>query len=194
MKQVAKVLVCLLVIIISYHSVFAKHNNTSIKHTTPNYRTLLVEEVEEYIHTAAPKSKLSAEKLVTGSIKYDVDPALVLAMGHQESHFGTAGVASRTKSVWNVGGVKKGSKTKYTRHYSHVNDSIDQFLELLSDRYLYKKTTSQLLKHFVNREGKRYAADLQYESKIKSKYIYIKTKTRVYDLWLKVRNKSQPTS
>lgn len=142
-------------------------------------------EIKEYLHQHAPKSQLSAERVTYYAIKHDIDPILILAQGHIESHFGTKGSAKRTYSVWNVGAYETRSTTQISRSvgYKNVNESIEPYCLLLKKQYLKGKTVKQLMNNFVNKSGKRYASSPNYEKQLQAKYAYIKKKTKLYNLW-----------
>lgn len=120
----------------------------------------LTQEVDRIIHFYAPTSKLNAKHLVSCCIQYDIDISFVLAQALLESHFGTRGLASKTNSVWNVGSYDNGV-ILYT--YEDPNESLIPYLQLLKKRYLVNKTTNNLMDHYVNCNGLRYASSPTYE-------------------------------
>ena len=137
----------------------------------------LVDEVDSYIKKHAPTSNLSAVILVDKCEEYKVDIKLALAQGHQESHFGTQGLAAKTNSVWNVGAFD--SLTYDEIHKKHIfsnpNQSIKPYLELLTTKYLTgNKTEEDLLRNFVSIDGKRYASSSAYETSLTYKYEALK--------------------
>ena len=146
---------------------------------------LLADEVNVYIKKYAPTSNLCAAILVEECEHYGVDIKLVLAQGHQESHFGTKGLAKTTNSVWNVGAFDGLSYDEI--HKKHVfrnpNQSIRPYLELLTTKYLTsKKSEIDLLNNFVSVDGKRYASSPDYETLLTNKYNVISTETKIDSL------------
>lgn len=145
----------------------------------------LVDEVYSYIKKYAPTSNLSAVILVDKCEEYRVDIKFALAQGHQESHFGTQGLASKTNSVWNVGAFDSLSYSEiHKKHiFSNPNQSIEPYLELLTTKYLFgNKTEQDLLKSFVSKDGKRYASSQNYEALLSHKYEAIKCDTKIDSL------------
>lgn len=138
--------------------------------TSQQNKTKLIREVDEYITSVARNSKINSETIVDACLEYDVDIKFVLAQGHIESHFGTAGKASRTNSVFNIIGVK----------YDHPDHSIEPYLKLLNTRYLVNgKTEKDMMKNFCDRNGKRYAMSSTYERELRSTYNKIKKRTDI---------------
>ena len=145
----------------------------------------LVDEVDNYIHKVAPTSNLSAVILVDECEKYQVDIKFVLAQGELESHFGTKGLGAKTNSIWNIGAFDSLSYSEiHKKHvFSNPNASIEKYLELLTTNYLYgNKTEIDLLNHFVDKNGKRYASSTSYEESLSYKYENIKNLTTIDSL------------
>lgn len=184
-------------IILFYHINFNGHerSNTSLSdNVAPNKITIytkdkyaekleseynaarenLAKEVEKYITTIAPKSVVNALTLVDLSSRYNVDIRFVLSQGHLESHFATAGTASKTNSIFNVGAYDGDSAEQQKRNgfgYEHPDYSIEPYLKLLTNDYLVDgKTENDLLVNFVNKSDMRYASDENYEVSLKSIY------------------------
>ena len=139
-----------------------------------NIKTELVEEVDNYISRTSPRSKVNGCVIVDACLKYNVDIKFVLAQGHIESHFGSAGKAARTNSIFNL------DKTKY----KHPNHSIEPYFELLTSKYLVRgKTEKDLMKNYVNKGGKRYATSKTYERDLTAAYTKIKNRTKIDKLY-----------
>ena len=152
-------------------------------------KSKLVDEVQTYIESVAPFSDLRAVSLVDECENYSVDLKFVLAQGFIESHFGTAGLASKTNSVWNVGAYTNKSFKDITRKYKymHPNESIVPYLELLTSKYLTVGCEEELLKKFVDHNGKRFATDTKYEERLSSAYRTIANTTQIDSLQAQVR-------
>lgn len=139
-------------------------------------RRNLIAEVNNYIKQAAPKSKVSAAVIVDLCIKHDFDISLLLAQGHIESHFATAGRAKRTNSVFGVGAFDNG-KNLYT--YKDPNESIEPYIRLVKDKYLRynsfddeitvrERNINELLnRNYRSKGGALYAQSPNYGSKVK---------------------------
>ena len=115
-------------------------------------------------------------------LKYDIDIIFVLAQGQAESHFGTAGTARKTNSVFNVGAYNGHSASKQISNgfgFKHPNDSVEPYILLLMDYYLVNKTTNDLLYNYVNIYNMRYASNLAYEKFLRSIYNTINKKTNI---------------
>lgn len=150
-----------------------------------DYKCTLVNEVQNYITTVAPSSNLRGYAIVEECEKYNIDICFVLAQGEIESHFGTKGIASKLNCVFNVGiydnKTAEEIESKYQFHCP--NESIDPYLKLLTNRYLVNKTEQDLMRKFVDIDGKRYASDTEYEVKISNKYKNIIETTQINECY-----------
>ena len=149
-------------------------------------RNELANEVDNYIKTVAPTSLVNADYLVEGCKNYNVDLIFVLAQGTLESHFATKGVGGKINSIFNVcvyDNIKSGNGVSKNYRYSHPDDSIEPYLQLLRDSYLVDgKTESDLLINYVNKHGQRYATYPHYEKQMASIMKRIKTTTKIDSL------------
>ena len=152
-----------------------------------NTRTKLINEVDSYIKKTVPSSNLNPEKLVDLCVKYDMDITFVLAQGIIESHLGTKGKAAQTNCVWNVGTYDDGN-IKY--RYKDPNESIEPYLKLINEKYLMKisrtgdttyKNIRALTKDggYVNYNGERFAASLDYENNLRKIIVEIDLQTHI---------------
>jgi hypothetical protein len=143
----------------------------------------LIAEVDSYIKSVAPKSKVKGKYIVHNCLKNNIDIKFVLAQGHIESHFGTKGTAHQTHSIFNIGAYDGMSSNKMISkgfRYKNPNHSIKPYIKTLKDNYLVNgKTTKDLLKNYVNKNGKRYATDKHYENNLKTLYNNIKENTDI---------------
>lgn len=142
----------------------------------------LVDVTQHYIDSVAPNSGLRALILVENCEKYGIPVTFALAQGEIESHFGTAGLAFRTNSVWNVGAYDNYGLDEISHRYDNPNDSVVPYLSLLVQNYLPSKTVEDLLESYVDINGNRYASDKYYESKLKSTLEYIKSHYTIDEL------------
>ena len=154
------------------------------------YKSDLVAEVKAYIDSVAPTSSLNGYAVVDYCEKYDLDIKFVLAQGQLESHFGTTGMAIKTNSVFNVGAYDKltieeiNGKFKY-RHPDH---SIEPYMKLLYKDYIYgSKTELDLMAKYVNKAGKRYSSNMNYEKDMLNLYAKIGRETNISNLQGEVR-------
>lgn len=145
----------------------------------------LTKEVQYYIDSIAPLSNLRAYALIDECEKYNVDVCFVLAQGELESHFGTKGLGAKFNNIFNVA-VYDSVKSKKDMHkgyiYTYPNESIEPYLQLLTNNYLINKHESDLLVNFVNIKGQRYASDENYEFKLSDKYNKIIKTTNIKQL------------
>lgn len=144
----------------------------------------LCEEVQKYILSVAPTSNLRGYAVVEECEKFNIDIKFVLAQGEVESYFATKGIGGKLHNVFNVG-VFNGltaEEVKTTYKYDYPNQSIRPYLELLHRRYLVNKLEADLMNEYVDIDGKRYATDPAYESKLKEKYTYISMHTKIDSL------------
>ena len=155
-----------------------------------NYKSALVNEVQNYITSIAPNSNLRGYAIVEECEKYNVDICFVLAQGEIESHFGTKGIASKLNCVFNVGIYDNKTSEEIESKYKFdcPNESIGPYLNLLNERYLINKTEQDLMKKFVDVNNKRYASDTDYETKISSKYKLIEENTKISEYYNMMRS------
>lgn len=147
-------------------------------------KSKLVTEIQDYMLSVAPTTNLHALDIVDLCQKYAVDIKFVLAQAEIESSFGTKGLASKTRSVFNLGAFDNLSYSEIRSQYKylHPNASIEPYLKLLNERYLVDKLESDLMANYVDKNGTRYASDELYEEKLRSKYLYIKDNTDIDSL------------
>lgn len=170
------------------YTINAKNDNEiNIIEYTDSVKTQLINEVDTYINTIAPSSKLDGEIVVDKCCEYNVDIAFVLAQGQIESHFGTTGTARKTNSVFNVGAYDGYSASKQRANgfgFSHPNESVEPYLILLTNNYLVNgKTINDLMVSYINYLGMRYASDTRYEHMLRSVYNKINSKTNINSLY-----------
>ncbi len=142
--------------------------------------------VKNHAKSSKASSPISGKSLFEQCMKYDVDVCFVLAQAQLESHFGTSGQSVITKCVWSVGAHDNRSTDDMKRRgltFSNPNESIRPFLKELTSNWMGGDTTEyDLMKSYINKDGKRYASDLQYEEKLTCVYNKIKNNTRIYEL------------
>lgn len=170
------------------YTINTKNNNEiNIIEYTDSVKTQLINEVDTYINTIAPSSKLDGEIVVDKCCEYNVDIAFVLAQGQIESHFGTTGTARKTNSVFNVGAYDGYSASRQRANgfgFSHPNESVEPYLILLTNNYLVNgKTINDLMVSYINYLGMRYASDTRYEYMLRSVYNKINSKTNINSLY-----------
>ena len=144
----------------------------------------LCDEVQKYILSVAPSSNLRGYAVVEECEKYNIDVKFVLAQGEIESHFATKGIGGKLHNVFNVGvfdGLTAESVNS-TYKYNYPNESIRPYLELLHRRYLVNKLEVDLMDKYVDVDGKRYATDPTYETKLRERYTYISMHTKIDSL------------
>jgi flagellum-specific peptidoglycan hydrolase FlgJ len=158
-------------------------------------RNQLAIEVDNYITSVAPKANIDAFLMVDLCWQYGVDIRFVLAQGQIESHFATKGTAARTLSIFNVGAYDGHSATRQKRNgfgYSDPNDSIEPYLQLITNEYMVNgKTEIDLMQNYVNRLGMRYASNPRYERMLRSVYKRISNKPAfsiAYENYLESQN------
>ena len=142
----------------------------------------LIREVDTYIKSKSD-ADISAELLVHYCLKDSVPIILALAQGQLESGLGSAGRATKTKSIWNVG-AWDGHTHKTSTNYSSFNESIPAYTSLIHRRY----RDADPYKNFIDYNGNRYASDLTYEYKLKRQSSYIKSTTNIDSLQTRLIN------
>jgi flagellum-specific peptidoglycan hydrolase FlgJ len=188
---------------IKINALRANHNIEYEKYSYPydcmmeaelNYleaKTTLTREVQAYIDKVAPTSNVRGYAIVDECEKYNIDICFVLAQGEIESHFGTKGLGSKFNNIFNVDvhdKVKNQKDMKKKYIYKYPNESIEPYLQLLTTKYLVNKLESDLLVKYVDINGSRYATDINYEEKLRSKYNSIVDNTNIVKLQGMVRN------
>ena len=151
----------------------------------------LTKEVQSYIDEVAPTSNVRGYAIVDECEKYNIDICFVLAQAEIESHFGTKGLGSKFNNIFNVDvhdKVKNQKDMKKKYIYKYPNESIEPYLQLLTNKYLVNKLESDLLIKYVDINGSRYASDTDYEAKLRSKYNSIVDNTNIVNLQGMVRN------
>lgn len=152
----------------------------------------LITEVDDYISKTSPSSQLNATVLVKKCLEYDLDIIFVLAQGQIESNFGTAGIATKTNSVWNVNSYDGRSAQYIIKNklgYIHPNHSIEPYLQLIKYKYLStNKTEYDLMNNFISNAGYRYASSIIYEYQLKSLYNRINNTTNIKKLQNHIKN------
>lgn len=149
------------------------------------YKSELVRVVKNYIDSVAPTSNLNGYAIVENCEKYDLDIKFVLAQGQIESHFGTTGMSVKTNSVFNVGAYDKLSVENVNGKfkYKHPDYSIEPYMKLLYRDYISgSKTELDLMAKYVNKSGKRYASNANYERDILNLYQKIDKMTNISEL------------
>ena len=159
---------------------------TTTINPSDSIRNELVQATNDYISHRFPKSKLTGEALVTACEKHDFDICFALAQAEIESGLGTAGKARHTNSPWNVHAWDSRSAQQMNKMgygYSHPDQSIEPYIELVKSKYLgTKRTIHDLMKNYVTFSGKRYASNPNYEISLKRTYQRICMKTTLKDL------------
>lgn len=146
----------------------------------------IVTEIDNYIDSVAIESGVNGIRLFELCDMYGVDVRFAMAQAEAESHFGTKGTAAKTNSVFNVGAFDGDSAEVQKRKgygFSHPDDSIEPYLLLLVNTYLVNgKTEEDLFIKFVNKDGKRYASNPNYETMLLTIYNKINENTKLKTL------------
>lgn len=142
-----------------------------------------VNSINNYMKSIAPSTNLNGVSIFEACDEYCIDIIFTLAQAQIESSFGTAGVAAKTNSVWNVlayDGRSTNDMIADGHGFKHPDQSIKPYLELLKNKYLVKgKTEIDLMQNYVNGTGHRYASDKSYETRMQSLYKHIKESTDI---------------
>ena len=143
--------------------------------------------MDSYIQTVAPGSNLSGYAVVDACLRHNMDIVFVLAQGQNESHFGTAGIARKTNSVFNVMSYDNLSADDILSRghgYTHPDQSVEPYIRLIRNDYMVDgKTVQDLMTCFVNKNGHRYASNPQYENALRRTYNRIDNTTNISELY-----------
>jgi hypothetical protein len=86
--------------------------------------------INQYIKSVAPGSPVTGEAVMKAAIDTGVTPGMILAIMQQDSTFGTAGKAVRTKNPGNVGNTDSGA----TKAFQSWEDGVLAVAENLAKR------------------------------------------------------------
>lgn len=175
------ILICGIVLFCSLFSLFPSQNSglhetdalEKYIETKDSLYNSLVNDVDDYIKNSAPKSKINAQAIVDACLEHKMNLSFVLAQAQLESNFGTTGIAKKTNSVWNVNSYDGRSAEYIIKNklgYSHPDESIIPYINLLKTKYLVNKSEEHLLQNFVSTTGHRYASNKEYEKLLNNIY------------------------
>lgn len=147
----------------------------------------LTEEVGSFIVSNYPKSKITPDSLVNACLKHNYNIVFALAQGIQESSLGSAGLARRTNSVWNVGAWDSWTVDQIKKNgfaYPTQDHSIEPYILLVKRRYLGEDKTHEnlLVRYVIKGTNTRYASDPNYEQQLKNLYNKIDRSTNINEL------------
>ena len=110
--------------------------------------------------------RFNPDNLVLACYKYGYDLPLLLAQLQIESRFGTTKRAQDTNSMFSVGAYDDGRDIV---KYKDQDSSIVPYIKLIQKDYLLnnRKDVEDLLRNYVNYDGKRYASNRNYEKDLK---------------------------
>ena len=94
-------------------------------------RENLISEVDGYIHSVAPRSKMSATNIIDICLQYEYDITMLLCQGHLETHFGTTG-----RNVFGIVG----------KRYTHPDQAVQDYVKLMSSKYIINRSTEEVLR------------------------------------------------
>lgn len=153
-------------------------------------KSKLTDEVQQYILSTAPTSNLRGYAIVEECERYNIDIIFTLVQGEIESHFGTKGLGAKINNVFNVGVFDNKTITEIDKKYKpeHPNASIKLYLDLLTESYLVGKDEFELMNKYVDKNGKRYASNPNYEEMFKYKYNIIENSTNIKQLQSEMKN------
>lgn len=110
----------------------------------------------------------SAKKTYEETGKY-IPVEFALAQAQRESSMGRKG-RSPKNNPYNVGEFDEGTKIKF----NNTQEGVQAYFDLIANDYLVDgKTTDDLMKNYVNKNGSRYASDKEYESYFQQQVPYI---------------------
>ena len=151
----------------------AIEQSVSLADQIPNYHEL-VQAVKEYMNWAVncighdySEIEIKPETLVELSYEYEYDLPMLLAALHLESHFGITPRAKRTGSPCSVGCWDNGKDKVY---YDDQNEAVEDYIRIMQNDFIRNRKFSVAFAdgNLVNRMGKRYASDKNYEKNLRS--------------------------
>jgi flagellum-specific peptidoglycan hydrolase FlgJ len=145
----------------------------------------ITRDIDLFIRKNAPFSNLSSHVLLLETDKGNIDVRLPMAQGLIEGHYGTKGLSALTNNLCNVGAYDGLPYEQIAEEFKkpHINESIEPYVTLIKKRYLSDgRNEWDLLKNFVDVNGKRYATNPLYESELKEVIDRINSETRLDSL------------
>ena len=143
-------------------------------------RMEIEDEVSRYL--ARFGSPVPADTLMMVCLRDGLDITMTLAQGELESGLGTRGRSRWTGSIWGVG-AWDGDHAHRSIRYTSPGHAAEHYSSLIRKRYIAPGMThTDLMRGFVDVNGKRYAADPDYERKLRNRYNYILTHTKIDSL------------
>lgn len=125
--------------------------------------------------------------IVKAGLKNNIDICFMLAQTQLETTFGKNGVGRET-SRRSLFGIEK-------RYYKDYPTAIDAYINLLTSSYLVKgHDENYLMKHYVNKSGRRYAGDPQYEVELTKFYKQICKSTNIKGLQAQYKKLNNTTN
>lgn len=136
----------------------------------------LVQEVKSYIMDKFPKTHQSIPiSIVNHGLNHNIDIIFMMAQTQIETQFGNSGIGKPTskKSLFGV----------MSRRYNTYDHAIEDYISILKRNYLQNgKTTRHLMNNYITNNGKRYAANMNYEKELKKTYQNIHNSTKITTL------------
>lgn len=143
-------------------------------------RTEIEKEVRDYLSRFG--SPVPADTLTMICLRDGLDITLTLAQGELESALGTRGRARKTGSIWGVG-AWDGNDARGSIRYVSPGHAMEHYSSLIRTRYIGPGMShTDLLRRFTDTSGRRYASDPDYEWKLRNRYNYILTHTKIDSL------------
>lgn len=137
-------------------------------------KTSLIDEVYQYIHSVAPRTRMSATNIVELCIERDYDITLLLSQAHLETHFGTSG-----RNVFGIVG----------QCHKHPDNYVPGYIDLMQRRYVINRSTEEVLRSNVCIEGNpkaRYAGNPNYGRELTGIRRNILSGTNIYQLFTSI--------
>lgn len=127
----------------------------------------LVKDVDNKVN-----NKNISTHIVEAALSNNIDICFMLAQSLTETNYGTTGIG---KSKYSLFGVSS--------RYTSYEDAIYDYCRILNTHYLVNgKTEQHLLVKYVNKHGKRYASNRNYESTLRTNYKDLVRSTKIAKL------------
>lgn len=145
----------------------------------------LITEVETYIKSKNPNTKLSASNIVNLCIEYDFDIPLLLSQAQVETAFGKT--SKKSNSVFGV----------YNKKFEHPDHSVLNYIQLMKKSYVRTRTPEQCIAAGFYVEGSKkykYASNPKYSQTIKMVRSTIIRTTSIQDIHKQIRELQEKIS
>ncbi len=144
-----------------------------MQNTANQLKDSLINEVDKYICSVAPRSKMTAHNIVNRCIETEYDISLLLSQAHLETRFGSCG----SHNVFGIVG----------KRYKHPDHAVSDYIKLMTSKYIINRTPEELIRSNFSMENNRkakYAGNPNYGKEIGAIRKNIINNTVIHNIWV----------